>query len=311
MAQQNSEGGSRFSKKEVAQFRETSQFFQDAFQKQVKKLASLEEHSVEKEVPNRVVEAISTHLPQFQEFMPLLFHLLSSVDRWENSTPFDEGFLESDREHVIGMMELAAKMEDRYPQMFSPGEWRNIYGEIAIHDFPEVLVDDVARNHVLYDRTSSRRHKREAAALRFALSHPMSDHIPEVNKKAILRFYDRYEQRAVNRGADAYLVKFLDTYQGNQVALKHFDNVAQQEDANLSSIPEVEERNRKMTDIALRPLLKNGDAFFQLIGEKSKKMIADMVSDQLQVFSDAGYRSKVLVVLEQERDLKIRPFIHV
>jgi 5'-deoxynucleotidase YfbR-like HD superfamily hydrolase len=288
--------------------RETTLFFRATYIQQLQRLSESDQQTPP-EISPAIRKKIEQYLPEINKRLPLLFRLLNTVHRWEGSISFD-GFHETDAGHIIGMLELAMEIEESHPGFFTEGMWGNVYGQILFHDFPEVLVNDVSRSHDNHAITTARRHKRERAAVRLLFRMAPSKGVSKESLKAIEHFLERYEEREAQAYDDGHFVKFLDTYQGNQMALAHFDDIQKQREAGIENQELVQKRNKRIDIISIIPLIKNGNAIFQFLRDEKenggpKNTILKKVVAQLNQFVAAGYEEQVRQALDDQENLEI------
>src|SRR5579859_5378081 len=239
----------------------------------------------------------------FAPYLPFVIQSLEAqrlVVRWgdrEIISPPD--FVETDRDHVLELLLLAQQIRKDLLELFTQEEWREVFTLILIHDLPEVFGGDISRKDKLHKDSSPYRHLREVAALRIMLREfrtTSSEH--EQLAHQILQLFVCYQTKSkfdiVPHEGSPYkisrFVHWLDVYQGNQVALEHYDNLKQ----SHRSIDDETEMCGKITDIALDPLTKRTKKFTRHLEELDQiDYFATLVLDQLRDYSEAGYHQQV------------------
>ncbi len=242
----------------------------------------------------------------FAPFLPFIMQALEVqrlVIRWDDrKTTSPPDFIETDREHVIGLLLIACQIRADLPNLFTTEEWRDVFTLILIHDLPEVFGGDISRKNPLHKSSSPYRHLREVAALRIMLRE-FSKTSPEHQLLAsqILQLFTQYETKpksdieSRDESQDELhqktlrFVRWLDVYQGNQIAIEHYDNLKQ-----TRSVSSVANMRKKITDMALDPLTKRTKKFTGFLEDPDQiDYFATLALNQLRDYSEAGYHRQV------------------
>src|SRR5579859_206788 len=176
----------------------------------------------------------------FAPYLPFVIQSLEAqrlVVRWgdrEIISPPD--FVETDRDHVLELLLLAQQIRKDLLELFTQEEWREVFTLILIHDLPEVLGGDISRKNLLHKVSSPYRHLREVAALRIMLRElrETSEEHARISFQ-ILQLFVRYQTKPNDKLPQdeemlqrvTRFIHWLDIYQGNQVAIAHYDNLKQ------------------------------------------------------------------------------------
>jgi 5'-deoxynucleotidase YfbR-like HD superfamily hydrolase len=224
--------------------------------------------------------------------------LLGQVERWRKQEAIDD-FKETNRGHVIGMLNLAVMAYRLCPEMFKPEEWHEIYELIIIHDLGEVFGGDVGRNEEIYAEIEKQRHKRETVGVRMLLEGQ-----PDFLQKLTTELYEKYEHREGRHDLVSMFVKFLDSLQGAQVACLHFDKLRRC-DINNPERGNTNCRGRNVVEITLCPLIKNANNVYVLLSPEFRPLIVEMLKDQLQQYRCANFEEQVEIAIQKSSQFEI------
>lgn len=148
---------------------------------------------------------------------------LNQVRRWQNH-PYQQylgGAGDTDFEHIIDMVDISHQLEELDLSTF---DFDDIELKIIFHDSGEIVTDDMSLVHSLDKDTFITSIKRVEPHCFIRLILNQIKNSSSGTYQAIKASYTDYENKQILDNKESWLVKFIDTIQGNKYGLVHIYN---------------------------------------------------------------------------------------